>query len=73
MTYMNLSGQSVQEVVSYYKLIPSQDLLVLSDDIDMLFGKVRMRTTGSHGGQNGLKDIIHRIGTPEFSRIKIGI
>jgi PTH1 family peptidyl-tRNA hydrolase len=72
-TFMNLSGNTVSAMVSYYKLDPKKDILVISDDIDMEFGKVRYRAEGSHGGQNGLRDIILKTGTTEFARIKIGI
>jgi PTH1 family peptidyl-tRNA hydrolase len=72
-TYMNLSGDAVSTLVNFYKLDPQTDVLVISDDIDMEFGKVRYRAKGSHGGQNGLKDIIAKLGTDEFARIKIGI
>ncbi len=68
---MNLSGDSVSALVNYYKLDPRRDILVISDDIDMEFGKIRYRTKGSHGGQNGLRDIITKLGTDEFARIKI--
>jgi peptidyl-tRNA hydrolase, PTH1 family len=71
-TYMNLSWESVQSILSYYKLSP-QDLIVISDDIDMEFGKIRYRSAGSSGGQNGLKSIAEQIGTQDFARIKIGI
>ena len=70
---MNLSGDAVVMIISYYKLDPKKDILVISDDIDMEFGKVRFRSEGSHGGQNGLRDIILKTGTTEFARIKIGI
>lgn len=73
MTYMNLSGNAVSTIVNFYKLNPKEDILVISDDIDMEFGKVRFRSKGSHGWQNGLKDIIAKLGTDEFARIKIGI
>lgn len=73
MTYMNLSGDAVVALVNFYKLDPKTDILVISDDIDMEFGKVRFRAKGSHGGQNGLKDIIAKLGTDEFARIKVGI
>jgi len=69
---MNVSGKSVASLLSFYKLAPS-DLLVISDDIDQDFGKVRYREKGSSGGQNGIKSIIESIGTEEFARIKIGI
>lgn len=72
-TYMNLSGQSVASIVAFYKLDSKSDLCIISDDIDMDFGKVRFRKDGSHGGQNGLRDIIEKLGTNEFARIKIGI
>ena len=72
-TYMNFSGDAVAAIVSYYKIDPKTDLLVLSDDIDMLFGKVRFRLQGSHGGQNGLRDIIQKLGMSDFARIKVGI
>ncbi len=70
---MNLSGDTVARIVSYYKLDPKRDILIISDDIDMEFAKVRFRAEGSHGGQNGLRDIISKLGTNEFARIKIGI
>jgi PTH1 family peptidyl-tRNA hydrolase len=73
LTYMNLSGQSVAALVNFYKLDPAKDLLVVSDDIDMEFGKVRFREKGSSGGQNGLKSIAASLGTENFARIKIGI
>ncbi|MDD2916494.1 MAG: aminoacyl-tRNA hydrolase [Candidatus Gracilibacteria bacterium] len=72
LTFMNLSGESVAALVNFYKIPPS-DILVLSDDIDMNFGKIRLRSGGSSGGQNGLKSIMQHLGTEEFSRLKIGI
>lgn len=71
-TYMNLSGESVVPLMNFYK-IPRDDILVFSDDIDMDFGKIRLREKGSSGGQNGLKSIITLLGSDEFSRLKIGI
>ncbi|MBS9775117.1 aminoacyl-tRNA hydrolase [Candidatus Gracilibacteria bacterium] len=70
-TFMNLSGESVQKVVNYYK-IDNKDIIVVFDDITMVFGKLRFRQKGSYGGQNGAGDIIKHIGE-EFGRIKIGI
>ena len=70
---MNLSGMSVASLVNFYKMDPLTDMLVISDDIDMEFGKVRFRTQGSHGGQNGLRSIIESLGSDTFARIKIGI
>jgi len=72
-TFMNLSGEAVSSLVNFYKLDPKSDILVISDDIDMEFGKVRYRSQWSHGGQNWLRDIITKLGTSEFARIKIGI
>ena len=72
MTFMNLSGNAVSKIMNFYK-IPLENLLVISDDIDMEFGKIRLREKWSHGGQNGLRDIITKLGTAEFSRLKIGI
>lgn len=70
---MNLSGDSIASVVNYYELDPKTDILIISDDIDMEFAKVRYREEWSHGGQNGLKDSILKLGTHEISRIKVGI
>ena len=72
-TFMNLSGESVGNLLHFYKLDPSQDMLILSDDIDMEFAKVRYRNVWSHGGQNGIRSIIEHLGSDQFSRIKIGI
>lgn len=71
-TFMNLSGFSVQEAMSFYKL-PNEDLLVLCDDLNLPVGKLRLRGQGSSGGQKGLEDIIQRLGSDEFSRLRIGI
>lgn len=72
MTYMNLSGESVQAVMHYYK-ISCEDLLVISDDLDSPTGRVRVRANGSAGGHNGHKNIMTHLGTTEYKRIKIGI
>ena len=72
-TYMNLSGESILSLIQFYKLDTTQDLLILSDDIDMEFAKVRFRQGGSHGGQKGLRSIIEKLANDTFSRIKIGI
>lgn len=71
-TYMNLSGEAVGECVRFYD-IDSDDILVLVDDLDLPVGKIRLRTKGSSGGQNGLKNIIAHLGTQEFKRVRIGI
>lgn len=72
-TFMNLSWDAVTSLAHFYKLDPKTDITVISDDIDMEFAKVRKREKWSHGGQNGLRDIITKLGTDEFTRIKIGI
>lgn len=71
-TYMNNSGQAVGEAARFYK-IPADHILVVSDDISMPCGKLRIRTKGSAGGHNGLKSIISHLGTDGFPRIKIGV
>ena len=71
-TYMNLSGESIGEIIRYYKLTP-EDLIVLYDDIDLDVGKIRVRPKGSAGGHNGIKNIIQHIGTEVFDRVRIGI
>ncbi len=71
-TFMNLSGQSVSAVLRYFKLGPS-DLLVIHDDLDLLPGQVRVRAGGSAGGHKGLDDIIRHLSTTEVPRLRIGI
>lgn len=71
-TYMNNSGASVQAAKSFYKL-SDEDLLVVCDDLNLPLAKLRFRSGGSSGGQKGLEDIIRRLGTEEFSRLRIGI
>lgn len=72
MTYMNLSGESIAEVAKYYK-IPPEDIIVVYDDINLDVGRLRIREKGSAGGHNGIKNIIARLGTEEFPRIRIGV
>lgn len=72
LTYMNLSGQSVRELVDYYKVSP-QDIIVIYDDISLDSGQLRIRAKGSAGGHNGIKSIIQHLGTSEFWRIKVGV
>ncbi|HVK15824.1 MAG TPA: aminoacyl-tRNA hydrolase [Fimbriiglobus sp.] len=71
-TFMNLSGRAVRQVVDFYKLSPA-DLLVVSDDFNLPLGKLRARAKGSHGGQNGLRDIQQQLGTDEYPRLRIGV
>ena len=72
-TYMNLSGESVRAVMDFYKLDAKSDIIVVSDDISLPVGKIRIRTKGSAGGHNGLKSIISHAGTDGFTRIKVGV
>ena len=71
-TFMNLSGQAVSEAARFYK-IPADHVLVISDDVDLPLGKLRIRKSGSAGGHNGLKNIIQQLGTDQFPRLKIGV
>ena len=71
-TYMNLSGQSVQEAMQFYKL-PPEKVLVIFDDINLDPGKLRIRRKGSDGGHNGMKNIIYLAGSDQFPRIKLGV
>ena len=72
MTFMNLSGDSVAPVVKYHNATPA-DLVVISDDIDLPVGRLRIRKGGSAGGHNGLKSVIERLGSPDFVRLRIGV
>lgn len=72
-TFMNLSGESVRELVDYYKIDPESELLVIYDDISLEPGKIRIRKKGSAGGHNGIKSIIQHLGTQNFQRIRIGV
>lgn len=71
-TYMNLSGEALLPMMSYYG-IDLDDVLVIHDDLDLEPGRIRLRPKGSSGGQNGVKSIINLLGTNEFKRIKVGI
>jgi peptidyl-tRNA hydrolase, PTH1 family len=71
-TFMNLSGTSVQEATSFYKLA-NEELLVVCDDLNLPVGKLRFRSRGSSGGQKGLEDIVGRLGTEDFARLRIGV
>lgn len=71
--FMNLSGESVAAFLNFYKLDAASQLIVVYDDITLSPGKLRIRKKGSAGGHNGMKDIIARIGTQEFMRIRVGI
>lgn len=71
-TFMNLSGEAVAQAVSFYKLAPYH-VIVVSDEVALPIGKLRIRTKGSAGGHNGLKNIIALLGTDQFPRIRIGV
>ena len=71
-TYMNLSGEAVGEAARFFK-VPADHVLVISDDISLPVGKLRIRSSGSAGGHNGLKNIIAHLGTDQFPRIKVGV
>ncbi len=71
-TFMNLSGESVRDILEYYKL-STENIIVIYDDIDIDIGQVRIREKGSAGSHNGMKNIIERLNTDEFLRIRIGI
>lgn len=71
-TYMNLSGEAVGEAARFYKIAPDH-VLVISDDVSLPVGKLRIRTGGSAGGHNGLKSIIQHLGSDQFPRLKVGV
>lgn len=71
-TFMNLSGESIREIVNFYK-IPQDHFVVIYDDTSLPVSGVRIREKGSHGGHNGIRNIIAQMGTDEFCRIKVGI
>jgi PTH1 family peptidyl-tRNA hydrolase len=72
MTYMNLSGDSVQPAMAFLKA-PLADVIVVHDELDVPFGEVRVKVGGGHAGHNGLRSIIERAGAPDFVRVRIGI
>lgn len=71
-TYMNLSGEAVRGLLDYYKL-PLEQFIVVHDDLDTPLGSLRLRKTGGHGGQNGIRNIILHVGTQDFARVRFGI
>lgn len=71
-TFMNLSGEAVQELLHFYKCDPA-DLIVLYDDVELDVGRLRIRAKGSAGGHNGMKSIISHIGTEDFARVRVGV
>jgi len=71
-TFMNLSGEAVAQAVRFYKIAP-EHVIVISDEMSLAVGKLRIRTKGSAGGHNGLKNIISHLGTEQFPRIRMGV
>lgn len=71
-TFVNLAGQAIRTVLDYYK-VPAQDLLVVHDDIDLDFGRLRLQVAGGSGGHNGIRSVEQALGTNEFSRLKMGV
>lgn len=71
-TFMNLSGQSVQPAAAFLK-VPVERVVVVYDEIDLPFGEVRIKKGGGHGGHNGIRSLLERLGSPEFLRVRIGI
>ena len=72
-TFMNLSGESIREIVDYYKVDDTAELIVISDDISLDVGQTRIRKKGSAGGHNGLKNIIKMLGHDTFIRVRMGV
>ncbi|SFG18751.1 peptidyl-tRNA hydrolase, PTH1 family [Lachnospiraceae bacterium C7] len=72
-TFMNLSGESVRDIINFYKIDPEEEMLVMFDDISLAPGNLRIRKKGSAGGHNGIKNIIAQTGTQNFKRVKIGV
>ena len=73
LTYMNLSGEAVQQFVHYYKIDPASELIVIYDDIDLEPGQIRIREKGSAGSHNGMKSVLSCLGVNTFTRIRVGI
>lgn len=73
LTYMNLSGESIRSVIDFYKVDEKSELIVISDDINLDMGQMRIRKRGSDGGHNGLKNIILHLGHDEFIRVRMGV
>lgn len=73
LTYMNLSGECIREAMDFYKIDETAELIVISDDISLDVGKLRIRKKGSAGGHNGLKNIILHLGHDSFNRIRVGV
>ena len=73
LTYMNLSGEAIRPLCDYFKVDTKTELIVISDDVELDEGNIRVRPKGSAGGHNGLKNIIKLLGHDEFSRVRVGV
>src|SRR5699024_1044485 len=73
LSYMNLSGGPVRDMIHYFKIDPETEMVVIYDDIDLDPGQLRIRKQGSAGGHNGIKDLIQKLGTQKFIRIRVGV
>ncbi len=73
LTYMNLSGEAIRPLCDYFKVDPTKELIVISDDVELDVENLRIRPKGSHGGHNGLKNIIAQLGNSDFCRVRIGV
>ena len=73
LSYMNLSGSPIRSMADYFKVDPEEEIVVVYDDIDLEPGQIRIRKQGSAGGHNGMKDIIAKLGTQKFIRVKVGV
>jgi PTH1 family peptidyl-tRNA hydrolase len=71
-TFMNLSGEAIRRLLHFFK-VPPENLVVLHDDLDLPFGKIRIRLRGGHGGHQGVKSIVEALGSDDFVRLKMGI
>lgn len=72
LTFMNLSGHAVAELIRYYRIALS-DVLVVVDDVNLPLGRLRIRARGSHGGHNGLRSVAGQLGTDEYARLRLGV
>jgi PTH1 family peptidyl-tRNA hydrolase len=71
-TYMNRSGESVQPAAAFFRIAPA-DVVVVHDEIDLPWGDLRLKVGGGHAGHNGVRNIIERLGTPDFARLRVGV
>lgn len=71
-TFMNLSGDSISPMVGFFK-VPREQVVVIHDDLDLPFGVVKVKSGGGHGGHNGLRDLVKKLGGPDFARVRVGI